>query len=111
MTADKISRQPTPTLPDNAELSRFQEETLFTIAEHGPMIGLDVKHYLGERYDEGVNHGRLYPNLDELVEGGLVEKGEVNGRTNRYELTERGAELLHDLFELRARQLGLTEDE
>ena len=37
-----------------------------------------------------MNHGRLYPNLDELVEKGLVEKGQKDRRTNVYHLTQRG---------------------
>jgi len=37
-----------------------------------------------------IHHGRLYPNLDTLVEKGLVEKGEKDRRTNVYTLTRRG---------------------
>jgi DNA-binding PadR family transcriptional regulator len=37
-----------------------------------------------------IHHGRLYPNLDTLVEKGLVEKGELDRRTNYYTLTRRG---------------------
>ena len=37
-----------------------------------------------------INHGRLYPNLNELAEMGLVEKGSADDRTNSYGLTERG---------------------
>jgi DNA-binding PadR family transcriptional regulator len=32
----------------------------------------------------------LYPNLDTLVEKGLVNKGELDRRTKFYELTKRG---------------------
>ena len=34
--------------------------------------------------------GRLYPNLDTLVEKGLVEKGEKDRRTNVYTVTKCG---------------------
>ncbi|MFB6155190.1 MAG: PadR family transcriptional regulator, partial [Haloferacaceae archaeon] len=37
-----------------------------------------------------IHHGRLYPNLDTLVEKGLVEKGQRDRRTNYYTLTRRG---------------------
>jgi DNA-binding PadR family transcriptional regulator len=41
-------------------------------------------------YEPGINHGRLYPNLDTLVEKGLIEKGERDRRTNFYRTTRRG---------------------
>jgi len=41
-----------------------------------------------------VNHGRLYPNLTDLVEEGLLRKKEKDGRTNLYELTPLGIELI-----------------
>jgi DNA-binding PadR family transcriptional regulator len=52
--------------------------------------GLAIKDELEQYYEGEVNHGRLYPNLDELVTKGLVEKGEKDRRTNVYYLTQRG---------------------
>jgi DNA-binding PadR family transcriptional regulator len=52
--------------------------------------GLAIKQELEEYYENEVNHGRLYPNLDTLVEKGLVEKGQRDRRTNFYTLTRRG---------------------
>jgi DNA-binding PadR family transcriptional regulator len=37
----------------------------------------------------GIHHGRLYPNLDTLVDKGLVEKGQKDRRTNVYSITNR----------------------
>ncbi|ELY99975.1 hypothetical protein C480_19519 [Natrialba aegyptia DSM 13077] len=37
-----------------------------------------------------INHGRLYPNLDDLVDKGLLKKGERDKRTNMYTVTQRG---------------------
>lgn len=54
----------------------------------------DVKDELDEYYGSEANHGRLYPNLDEIVDAGLVEKGEIDGRTNTYSITDEGRELL-----------------
>ena len=54
------------------------------------MYGLAIKRELEAYYGSEVNHGRLYPNLDDLVEDGLVEKSELDKRTNQYELTEAG---------------------
>jgi len=41
-------------------------------------------------YESEIHHGRLYPNLDTLVEKGLVEKSELDKRTNVYTVTRRG---------------------
>lgn len=73
-----------------AGLRAFQRDVLGVLARAGPMYGLALKRELEELYDRDVNHGQLYPNLDTLVELGLVEKGELDQRTNSYALTERG---------------------
>jgi DNA-binding PadR family transcriptional regulator len=38
----------------------------------------------------------LYPNLDTLVEKGLVDKGQRDRRTNFYTLTRRGRREIED---------------
>ena len=55
-----------------------------------PSHGLSIKNEIEASYEGEVNHGRLYPNLDQLVEMGLVEKGTLDKRTNSYTLTDRG---------------------
>lgn len=72
------------------DLTAFQRDALFVIAGHDQPHGLAIKETLDEYYTEEINHGRLYPNLDELVDTGLVEKGEIDNRTNSYVLTDRG---------------------
>jgi len=62
--------------------------------------GLAIKEDLEEMYGEEVNHGRLYPNLDDLVDAGLIEKSERDKRTNEYSLTDRGAEAITHLRHL-----------
>ena len=39
---------------------------------------------------EDVHAGRLYPNLDQLVDQGLISKRPFNNRSNTYALTGRG---------------------
>ena len=73
------------------DLTAFQNNILTILAEE-PMYGLAIKRVLEEYYETEVNHGRLYPNLDDLVERGLVEKSELDKRTNQYELTKDGYE-------------------
>ena len=80
------------------DLTAFQQNILIILAEE-PMYGLAIKRQLETYYDTDVNHGRLYPNLDDLVEMGLVEKSELDKRTNQYELTDDGHAALLDQFE------------
>ena len=76
------------------DLSAFQRDLLHVIAGMDQPKGLAVKAELETYYEADVNHGRLSPNLDDLVERGLVEKGEVDKRTNYYELTDRGKQVI-----------------
>ena len=80
------------------ELTAFQQNILSILAEE-PRYGLAIKRQLESYYGTEVNHGRLYPNLDDLVEMGLVEKSELDKRTNQYELTEAGHDALIDQFD------------
>ncbi|ELZ76091.1 DNA-binding protein [Haloferax volcanii] len=73
------------------DLSEFQQQVVKAIIEieqrGGEPYGLGIKELLSERYNKEVNHGRLYPNLDDLVEQGIIEKSELDKRTNAYEST------------------------
>jgi DNA-binding PadR family transcriptional regulator len=77
------------------DLTAFQQNILVILAEE-PQYGLAIKRELESYYDDEVNHGRLYPNLDDLVEMELVEKSELDKRTNQYALTETGKEAVLD---------------
>jgi len=72
------------------DLTGFQRDLLYVIAGLDGPKGLAIKDELDEYYGAEINHGRLYPNLDALVEKGLVEKGRIDDRTNAYTLTQRG---------------------
>lgn len=72
------------------DLTGFQRDLLYVIAGLEEPHGLAIKEELEGYYESEVNHGRLYPNLDTLVEKGLVEKGQRDRRTNFYTLTRRG---------------------
>ncbi len=72
------------------DLTGFQRDLLYVIAGHDQPHGLAIKAELEDYYDQEIHHGRLYPNLDALVDKGLVEKGELDRRTNYYALTQRG---------------------
>lgn len=80
------------------DLTGFQRDILYVIAGLEEPHGLAVKGELDDYYEQEINHGRLYPNLDDLVDKGLLEKGELDKRTNVYTVTKRG------LRELEARR-------
>lgn len=80
------------------DLTGFQRDLLYVIAGLDDPHGLAIKEEPGDYYDKEIHHGRLYPNLDTLVDKGLVEKGEQDRRTNFYTVTRRGER------ELEARQ-------
>lgn len=72
------------------DLSGFQRDVLYVVASIDGGKGLAIKERLDEYYGKDTNHGRLYPNLDALVEKGLIEKGQIDKRTNSYTITDRG---------------------
>jgi len=72
------------------DLTGFQRDMLYVIAGREEPHGLAIKEELEQYYQTEIHHGRLYPNLDTLVEKGLVEKGQHDRRTNLYSLTSRG---------------------
>lgn len=72
------------------DLTGFQRDLLYVIAGLEDPHGLAVKDELEDYYEKEIHHGRLYPNLDTLVDKGLVEKGTLDRRTNMYSVTRRG---------------------
>lgn len=72
------------------DLTGFQRDLLYVIVGLDEPNGLEIKNELENYYQKEIHHGRLYPNLDTLVDKGLVEKGEQDRRTNFYGLTRRG---------------------
>jgi PadR family transcriptional regulator PadR len=72
------------------DLTGFQRDLLYVTAGQDEPHGLALKDELEDYYETEIHHGRLYPNLDTLVEKGLIEKGQIDRRTNSYEVTQRG---------------------
>jgi len=84
------SNQPQVASSEFAELTGFQRDLLIIISGMESPKGLEVKEELEKYYDDEINHGRLYPNLDTLVEKDLVEKISLSGRSNGYNITQTG---------------------
>ena len=72
------------------QLTGFQRDLLYVIAGMDRPSGQEILDQINGYVDQPVTHGRLYPNLDSLVELELVEKGQLDRRTNYYALTPRG---------------------
>jgi|AntRauMinimDraft_2_1070382.scaffolds.fasta_scaffold00521_6 DNA-binding PadR family transcriptional regulator len=43
-----------------------------------------------------INHGRLYPNIETLVGYDLMDKSEIDGRTNAHDVTDEGRRLVRN---------------
>lgn len=80
------------------DVTAFQQTMLAVLARDGPKYGLGIKRAVADVSGEEVNHGRLYPNLDTLVDMGLVEKSERDKRTNDYQLTTQGRNVVRSQF-------------
>ena len=82
------------------DLHAFQRDLLVVAAEAAAAdvdpIGLQLKSRLDERYPGEVGHGRLYQNLDVLADEGLIDRREIDGRTNAYEVTPDARDLLDE---------------
>jgi len=73
------------------DLTGFQRDLLEAIAAvDGDPYGLALNEYLDERYAEPINHSRLYQNLDQLTDKALINRDELDARTNVYTLTDAG---------------------
>lgn len=78
------------------DLTGFQRDLMYIVAGLEEPSGLAIQEELETYYDKEVFTGRLYPNLDALVDRGLIEKGEYDRRANYYVLTEQGRQELED---------------
>jgi len=76
------------------ELSRFQIELLAIANTLTEPSGQDIRREYDGVTGSDTNHGQLYPNLSELVELGCVDKGKIDDRTNYYECSDKGRDVL-----------------
>ena len=97
------------------DLTAFRRDVLAAVShletyEDGAVYGLAIKRELQGRREREINHGQLYPNLDALVAADLLEKRDLDGRTNEYRLTEEGAQLLRNRLQRLALDCGVRDD-
>lgn len=77
------------------DLTAFQRDVLYVTAGLDRPSGQRIKSELQKSIDR-ITHGRLYPNLDTLVEQGYLSQGQIDRRTNYYELTDQGESIIVD---------------
>ncbi|MEF8771915.1 helix-turn-helix transcriptional regulator [Halodesulfurarchaeum sp.] len=92
------------------DLTGFQRDLLTVIAGLEEPNGLEIKSEMEHYYESTINHGRLYPNLDTLVDRSLVAKTKQDERTNAYHLTESGASLLETRRDWESQYVDLEAD-
>ena len=81
------------------ELTSFQRDLLFVVGGLTSASGKEIKNEIEDSQGRKLLAGRVYTNLDTLVEEGLIEKGEIDGRTNRYVITDDGREAIEQLYD------------
>jgi DNA-binding PadR family transcriptional regulator len=91
-------------------LPAIQRDLLFILADEEGLHGLEIKEELEDFYQKEVHHGRLYPNLDTLVQKGLADKSQYDQRTSYYIVTSKGKQKLLDILEWQGRQYQREED-
>jgi PadR family transcriptional regulator PadR len=80
------------------ELSDFRRDILLVLARSGATHGRGLIDDLGCLRDEHIGDSRLYPNLNALVERGLVDKRENrhDNRSHEFELSAAGRAVVRD---------------
>lgn len=86
-------------------LTAFQRDLLYIICDLDNPYGLGIKSRVEEYYEEEVNTGRVYQNLNKLAEDDLLEKSEVNKRTKSYNLTDEAIEAMQRRHRWQGRQI------
>lgn len=74
------------------DLTAFQTYLLSLIHRFETVEGVTLQNALEDLFPEDINHGRLYPSLDRMVDSGLISKQtkESDKRRKEYSLTGRG---------------------
>jgi len=79
-----------------SDLNGSKRDLLVEIYQLDQPSGQDIRHRMEAEHDEEVTRGRLYSNLNDLVDVGLLDKGELDLRTNSYQITNDGQRLVED---------------
>jgi len=76
---------------DPFDLTAFQRDLLSVCAaDANGETGIAIREAYEHEFETDVNHGRLYPNLDTLVDAGFLRKTHPDRRSNAYHVTDAG---------------------
>ena len=78
------------------DLTGFERDLLVEIYQMEQPSGQAIRDRMEAEHGEDVTTTRLYSNLNDLVDYGLLDKGEQNFRTNYYQITNDGQRLVED---------------
>jgi len=78
------------------DLTGFERDLLVEIYQMDQPSGQAIRGRMEAEHGEYVDSSRLYPNLNDLVDYGLIDKGEQDLRTNYYEITDDGRRLVEE---------------
>lgn len=85
-----------------------QHNILYVIIGVNTPYGLVIEAELEEYFKVDVNHGRLYSNLNTLIEKNLTEKGDLDKRTNVYTLAGEGERHLRRVVSALMREAAIA---
>jgi len=77
-------------------LNAFQRDLLVEIYQMDQPSGQAISGRIEAEHGEDVTTTRLYSNLNDLVDYGLLDKGEQDLRTNYYQITNDGRRLVEE---------------
>jgi DNA-binding PadR family transcriptional regulator len=77
-----------------SDLNGSKRDLLVEIYQLDQPSGQDIRRRMEAEHDEEVTRGRLYSNLNDLVDEGLLDQGEQDLRTNYYQITNDGQRLV-----------------
>lgn len=78
------------------DLTGFQRDVLYVAVSLDAPTGARIKNELEAYHEISIHDGHFYPNLDVLVDRGLINKEPKNQRANTYLVTDRGYEILRE---------------
>lgn len=88
------------------DYSGFQRVLLYSLAACDGPTGSHVHDIVDAEYSTAISRQRVYANLDDLVEAGLVEKHpDDNGWTKTYRVTEAGFTALSEFHAWTTQQI------
>ena len=76
------------------DLTGFQRDVLYVVVGLGEPDEEELKAHLEEYYESEINHSRLFPNLDTLIDTGLLQEAPHDERPDHYSVTDQGHRVL-----------------